>query len=166
MKTLKWEELRPIRESRGMTLEQMAKACGFEEIGFLRRLEDGELKKTSSAVMACVAKGYKIELERCAGLVAHWSEHWPKEKFGVKKEIRRRRKRKGRLAFRTDAITAEMEKRGMTTRALSRAAGLYNETIRRMLGGEMRSISAEQAEKIGKALGLEESKIIVQEGKP
>ena len=77
MNQITWEDLRPKREAMGLTLPQMARKCGIEEWQFLEMIEYGAIRTTSSAIMACVAKGYEFERGQCVGMIAHWTPTWP-----------------------------------------------------------------------------------------
>lgn len=81
MKLITWKDLEPRRLELGLTLPQMARNCQIEEWRFLEMLERGEIETTSSAIMACVAKGYKFERAQCVKMIVHWSPAWPKSRF-------------------------------------------------------------------------------------
>ena len=80
-----WEDLHSIREKMGKSISEMAKDCGIEDVGFLLMLENGRIRTTSSAIMACISRGYHVDKRECVGMIAHWSTSWPKESFGVGK---------------------------------------------------------------------------------
>ena len=118
MNQITWEDLRPKREAMGLSLPKMARKCGIEEWQFLEMIEYGEIRTTSSAIMACVAKGYEFERGQCVGMIAHWTPTWPRSRFEktkkTKDEARKKTTytpKKKRVQYWPGAITEIMDER-------------------------------------------------------
>lgn len=172
VKQITWEDLKPRRKELGLTLPQIARRCGIDEWSFLDMIEHGEIRTTSSAIMACVAKGYRFDLKRCVGMVAHWSPVWPIERFtGEGKTENKPRKRQGRngsLRYSPHQIAIKMEERRLEYKNIRhRTKGrIEQRTLGDILTGIKSSITKMQLAALCEALECEPWEISPDVEKP
>lgn len=162
-----WEDLHSIREKMGKSIGEMAKDCGIEDAGFLVMLENGRIRTTSSAIMACISRGYHVDKRECVGMVAHWSESWPKESFGVgKRRIksdsyyglhgkRSLKMQREHVDYRPWVIQERLQEMGKSINQAADDLKINNQTMRKYVSGWTNRISIKTVMKLCTYLGME-----------
>lgn len=161
-----WEDLHRIREKMGKSIGEMAKDCGIEDVGFLLMLENGKIRTTSSAIMACISRGYHVDKRECVGMIAHWSTSWPKESFGVGKRIIKgincgklgkmsMKMQREHVDYRPWVIQERLQEIGKSINQAADECGINNQTMRKYTSGWTNRISIKTVMKLCKCLDME-----------
>ena len=162
-----WEDLHSIREKMGKSIGEMAKECGIEDVGFLLMLENGRIRTTSSAIMACISRGYHVDKRECVGMIAHWSTSWPKESFGVGKRMIKGysyyglhgkmsiKMQRELVDYRPWVIQDRLQEMGKSINQAADECGINNQTMRKYMSGWTNRISIKTMMKLCKYLGME-----------
>ena len=161
-----WEDLHSIREKMGKSISEMAKDCGIEDVGFLLMLENGRIRTTSSAIMACISRGYHVDKRECVGMIAHWSQSWPKESFGVGKRMIKgincgklgkmsMKMQREHVDYRPWVIQERLQEIGKSINQAADECGINNQTMRKYMSGWTNRISIKTVMKLCKCLDME-----------
>lgn len=162
-----WEDLHSIREKMGKSIGEMAKDCGIEDVGFLLMLENGRIRTTSSAIMACISRGYHVDKRECVGMIAHWSTSWPKESFGVGKRMIKGysyyglhgkmsiKMQRELVDYRPWVIQEKLQEMGKSINQAAEELGINNQMMRKYTSGWTNRISIKTVMKLCKYLGME-----------
>lgn len=161
-----WEDLHSIREKMGKSIDEMAKDCGIEDVGFLLMLENGRIRTTSSAIMACISRGYHVDKRECVGMIAHWSQSWPKESFGVGKRMIKGincgklgkmsiKMQREHVDYRPWVIQERLQEIGKSINQAADECRINNQTMRKYTSGWTNRISIKTVMKLCKCLNME-----------
>ena len=161
-----WEDLHSIREKMGKSIGEMAKDCGIEDVGFLLMLENGRIRTTSSAIMACISRGYHVDKRECVGMIAHWSASWPKESFGVGKRMIKgincgklgkmsMKMQREHVDYRPWVIQERLQEMGKSINQAADECRINNQTMRKYTSGWTNRISIKTLMKLCKCLDME-----------
>ena len=161
-----WEDLHSIREKMGKSISEMAKDCGIEDVGFLLMLENGRIRTTSSAIMACISRGYHVDKRECVGMIAHWSPSWPKESFGVGKRMIKGincgklgkmsiKMQREHVDYRPWVIQERLQEMGKSINQAADECGINNQTMRKYTSGWTNRISIKTVMKLCKCLDMD-----------
>lgn len=161
-----WEDLHKIRETMGKSINEMAKDCGIEDAGFLLMLESGKIRTTSSAIMACISRGYHVDKRECVEMVAHWSPSWPKESFGAGERMIKgincgkigkisKKMQKETIDYRPWVIQDRLNEMGKSVGCAAYETGISERMMRIYASGSAKRISIKTVMRLCAYLGME-----------